>query len=308
MFGRRSDGKKIRGMSGFDRMQALIVGKTRVDCTNQFSMDVFAQPIEDYIKQKSEKDGINYAYRDIIIASIVRCFYLRPRLNRFVVAGNFYQRNFIDVSMLVHKNLKQGGQEAAIKCRFTGRETLAEVKQKLDAEIMRAVSTDNDTDKFVGGMSWMPTWMFRIVVQLFRFMDRFGLCSDKLLYNASPFHCSIFFADLKSIHLDSVQHHLYNFGNCGFFCAMSKERKKPVSCSKTDQVKTASIVELKVSIDERFIDGLYYSGMIKAVRRMFENPECLETAPTDDEIKKLPLTPKQAKVEAKRKRKTEKKK
>jgi len=307
MFGHRPDGKKIKGVSGFDRMQALMVGKTRVDSTNQFSLDIYAQAFDDYIKQKSEKEGIDYSYRDIVIASIVRCFYLRPRLNRFVVAGNFYQRKFIDVSMSVHKNLKGGGNETTIKCRFTGRETLKEVKQSLDAEIMRAVSSDNSTDKLTGGMSWMPTWMFRMAVGVMKFLDRFGFVSDKTLFKASPFHCSMFFADLKSIHLDSVQHHLYNFGNCGFFCAMSKERKKPVSCPKTDQIKTASIVELKVSIDERFIDGLYYSGMIKAVKRMFEDPSCLETAPTDDEIKKLPLTPKQAKIEAKRKRKLAKK-
>ena len=308
MFGRRPDGKKIKGVSGFDRMQALLVGKTRVDSSNQFGLDILTDPLDEFIQQKKAEDGTVYSYRDIVIATFVRSFYLRPRLNRFVVAGNFYQRKFIDVSMSVHKNLKGGGNETTIKCRFTGKETIAEIKQQLDAEIIRAVSSDNGTDKFVGGLTWMPTWVFRMFVGTLKFLDRFGFCSDKLLFKASPFHCSIFFADLKSIHLDTVWHHLYNFGNCGFFAAMSKEKKVAKVCPKTDQIKPAQIVELGVSIDERFIDGLYYTGMVKAIKRMFENPSCLERVPEQDEILKLPLTPKQAKIEAKRKRRDEKKK
>jgi len=303
MFGRRPDGKKIKGVSGFDRMQALMVGKTRVDSTNYFTLEVISRPIDQFIKQKIEQDGIAYNYRDIMIAAFVRCFYVRPRLNRFVVAGNFYQRKHIDVSMSVHKSLRTGANETTIKCRFTGRETLKEVKQALDTEIKRAVSSDNGTDSFSRGMSWMPTWMFRLAVGLLKFLDRFGLASGKMLFKASPFHTSIFFSDLKSIHMETVWHHLYNFGNCGFFATMSKEHKKPVSDPQTGEIKTEQVFEMGASIDERYIDGLYYHGMVKMLKRFFENPAGLEEPVTEEDIKKVPLTPKQAKAEAKRKRK-----
>jgi len=294
MFGKRPDGKKIKGISGFDRMAALFVGKTRVEATNYFTIDTCADVFDEYIK-KNQAHGVQYTYRDIVIASLVRMFYLRKRLNRFVMLGDFYQRNFIDVSMVVHKSLKIGAEESTIKCRFTGKETIAEIKTALDASIKQAVEGTNDTDLFTRALTNTPTFFLRIVVGMIKLLDRWGMLSDNFLYTTSPFHCSIFFADLKSIHLDTVWHHLYNFGNCGFFVSMGKEKKKPVCCEKTNEIKAKRIVELGVSIEERFIDGLYYSGMIKAVRRIWENPSCLEIAPKDDEIKREPLTPAQTK-------------
>jgi len=297
----RADGKKIKGMGGFDRMLALVVGKTRVESTNLFTMDIITKTMDEFIASR-KKDGVEYSYRDIVIAALVRTFYLRPRLNRFVVAGNFYQRNFIDVAMTVHKDLRSGGEEAAIKCRFTGKETIQEIKASLDKEIYDAVMNNNQTDKFTSAINWLPTWVFRWIVRGMRVLDRYGLLTDKFMFKVSPFHSSIFFADLKSIHLDRIYHHLYNFGNCGFFCAMGKDKMKALVDERSGEIKPTKVVELGVSEDERFIDGLYYTGMIKVIHRLLDNLELLERAPEDDEVKKCP-TPKEIKKQKKQKRK-----
>ena len=282
---RRPDGKKIKGISGFDRILSLIVGKTRNETTNFWTTQMSTLFIDPYIEEK-RKEGMELTYRDIIISLLVRVFYLRPRLNRFVVGGNFYQRNFIDVAVTLHKNLRTGDGETAIKCRFTGKETIYEIKKQLDEKIDIAMNATNDTDDFSRRINWMPTWLLRLFVRCFRGLDRLGLLSDKFLLNTSPFHASIFFADLKSIHLGKIYHHLYNFGNCGFFCTMGKEKQIPIVDEKTGEIKIDKIFELGVSIDERFIDGFYYSGMIKLVNRILENLHCLDRAPHDDEIKK----------------------
>jgi len=275
------------------------MGETRTDCCNQYTYEFSTAPIDAFIERK-RASGVDFNYRDIVIATLVRVFYLRPRFNRFVVKGTFYQRNFIDVAMVMHKSLRTGEQETVIKCRFRGDETINEIKEKIDAEIAKALAGKNDTDNFSGGaMAHMPTWLLRIAARLFKFLDRWGMFSDKFLFTTSPFHTSIFLADLKSIHLDTTWHHLYNFGNCGFFCTLAKSKLKPVVDPKTGLIKTDTTVELGISQDERFTDGLLFSHMIKTAGRIMENLEVMERPATPDEIKHA-HTPAEKKQLAKR--------
>ena len=287
----RKDGKKIKGIDGFFRMGSLLVGEDRVSSTCYYTHQVLAKKMDDFIARKRTEEGVEYTYRDICIAALVRIFYLRPHFNRFVIKGTFYQRNFIDVAMAMHKSLKTGEQETTIKVRFTGKETIQEVKKKVDAEITRALTGENGTDSFSGGgLGRMPTWMLRILLVFMKGLDRCGLLSDKFLFETSPMHASILFVDLKSIHLQPVLHHLYNFGNCGFAITMGKEKIAAYADPKTMEISAQKILELGIAEDERFIDGLTYSHMIKTVNRIIENMETLERVPDDDEIRKPPLT------------------
>jgi len=304
----RKDGKKIKGVDGFTRMGALIINKDRTGCTNFYTQEIPTKSLDEYIAKK-KTEGVDYTYRDIAIATLVRLFHIRPQLNRFVMKGNFYQRNYIDVSMVMHKDLRTGAQETGIKCRFTGKETLEQVKQKLDAEIHKAIFGSNNTDAFTGGfLGKMPTWMIRMLLGVMRWADRWGLLSDKFMFSTSPMHASIVFVDLKSVHLGPVWHHMYNFGNCGFICTMGKEKARAVVDPKTGALKAENVMELGISQDERFIDGLRYSHMIKAMTRIVENMEVLERAPEDDEIKLPPPTAREKKKKAKLAKKEAKRK
>jgi len=292
----RKDGKKIKGTDGFMRMAALLVGEDRVSSTCYYTHEVLAKKMDDFIARKKAEEGIEYTYRDICIAGLVRVFYLRPQLNRFVYKGTFYQRNFIDVAMAMHKSLKTGEQETTIKCRFTGKETIREVKEKVDKEIIRAVTGDNGTDAFSGGfLGKMPTWVLRFILSIMKVGDRLGLFSDKFMFETSPMHASILFVDLKSIHLAPVWHHLYNFGNCGFTCTMGKEKLVAYADPKTMEISAQKVVELGIGEDERFIDGLTYSHMVRTINRIIDNLEILERVPEDDEVRAGPLNPYQKK-------------
>lgn len=301
MFGRRPDGKKIKGLDGVSRLTPLLM-RSREGAVNHITFQTKAGYLDDFIEAK-KTEGIVYTYRDITIAVLVRVFRLLPKLNRFLAGGRFYQRNNIDVSMMVHKSLRTGDDETAIKARFTGDETIAEIKKVLDGEIKKAVFSANETDAFSDFLAKLPHWMIKTVVNFLRLFDRLGLASDKFLQTTSPFHCSIFFADLKSICLEPVvRHHLYNFGNCGLFATMSKEKIMPIADQRTKELKAEKILEIGISMDERFADGLYYSHMIRTSHHIFENLSCLERPPKENEIKAL-KTYKEIKVEKKNKKK-----
>jgi hypothetical protein len=210
----------------------------------------------------------------------------------------------------MHKNLKTGEKETVVKCRFTGKETLAEIKKKLDDTIHNAIFGTNATDKFTDTVgAKLPCWALRAFMAWMRFADRWGLLSEKFMFTTSPFHASIVFGDMKSVHLGPVWHHLYNFGNCGFFATMSKEKLKAHVDPKTMEIRPEKIIELGIAEDERFVDGLTYSHMIKTVERMMENLSVLETVPEEEDRKwphaskrELKLRAKWAKQDAKKKK------
>jgi len=282
----RKDGRRIKGINGFTRIAAQMLGNTRVETTNLYTQEVITKPMDEYIAKKSKEDGVEYTYRDIAIATLVRVFYLRPHLNRFVYRGNFYQRNYIDIAIVMHKNLRTGEQETVVKCRFTGKETLREVKQILDTTIIRAMTETVETDEFVNKIgSKLPTWLLRCAMSMMRWADRWGLLSDNFMFTVSPFHTSVLFADMKSVHLGPVWHHMYNFGNCGFMACMGKEKKKAIVDVKTNTIQPTQVLELGISMDERFIDGLTYSHVIKTIERAVANLTVLERAPEEDERK-----------------------
>lgn len=299
MFGRRADGKKVKGLDGLTRMMPLFM-KSREGSTNFITIQLPAKKYDEFIAAK-KAEGINYTYRDITIALIVRAFKLFPKCNRFITAGRIYQRKHIDVSMAVQKNLRTGDDETVVKMRFEGSETISEIKKNTDAVIAKVLIEKNGTDSVSDGLSKLPLWMMKIAMGFMRFCDHFGLFSDKILY-ASPFHCSAFFNDLKSIRLGKIYHHLYNFGNCGFFAAMGKEKWLPMVDQITHEIKAEKILELGISADERYLDGLYYSNFLRTMQKVIDNFSCLERPPLDDEIHYI-KTVKQIKAEKKQKKK-----
>ena len=287
---------KIKGIDGFFRMASLFVGTDRVGSSNNYTHQMITKSMDEYIAKK-KLEGKTYAYQDIIIAALVRVFYLRPRLNRFVYSGVFYQRNWVDIAIAMQKNLRTGEQETTIKCRFTGRETLDEVKAVLDAEQTRAMTGSNGTDKFTGGPGNLPIPMVRALIKTIYTFDRWGWLSEKFMYTTSPFHSSIFFSNMKSIHLGPVWHHLYNFGNCGLFCSLGKDEVKPVVVD--GKLTAANALELAITEDERFIDGLTFAHVLKTLNRMCSDLTVLERRAEPDEIMYGFQSPKQKKWQLK---------
>jgi hypothetical protein len=279
---KRADGVEIKKLNSVVKMTPFLL-PSREGSTNTMTIRQSVKPFNDFIAQR-QKEGLEYNYRDIIIASAVRLFKMRPKFNRFIIGGRFYQRKWIDISMMVHKSLRTGEEETNIKCRFTGYETLAEVKSIVDTEIKKVVGVKSTMDSTVDALSKLPLWMLKFVVGAIKTFDKLGLLGDKFLRNNSPFHASLFITDLRSIGLDSICHHLYNFGNCGTFAALGKEKQVP-TVNENGEVAVDKVMDIGLSLDERCFDGLYCSQTLRAWKKMLDNPWCLEDSLEEYEIK-----------------------
>lgn len=280
MFGRRSDGVELKTMPAEFKLMPMLM-KERSDSQVFFNQDVPISAIEEYISKKNE-EGIRITLIDVVFAGIVRILGQRPALNRFAKNGRAYQRNGITICMSIKKSLTDEGEETTIKVPFTGKENLFEVKDKLQKMIAENKSQENEngTDKTADFLSKIPTGILKAVVGFLVHLDNKGRLPKKII-EISPFHTSAFVTNVGSLGIDSIYHHIYNFGTTSLFFAVGKKKKSYVF--EDEEIVKEKCVNLAFVGDERICDGYYYAHSFKMLTRYLRHPELLEKT-LDEEL------------------------
>ena len=273
MFGHRNDGRKLKTLPPFFKVIPNIMLE-RNDSQVLFKQDIAIKNLDEYIDKKAE-EGIKISYMHIVYAALVRIIAERPRLNRFAMNGTIYARNKIYVSLAIKKSLTDDGEETTTKAEFNGTENIFEVKRKIDAiiEQNKDTSADNDTDIVAKTLSLIPNWLIRIIIKILRSLDRHGML-PKSLIKASPFHTSVFLTNVGSLGIDSIYHHIYNFGTTSMFFSMGKKKKSYIY--EDEEFKEEKCITLAFVGDERICDGYYYASSFKLLSKYLKKPELLE--------------------------------
>lgn len=275
MFGKRPDGRLIRTLDPLQMIMPYIM-KTRTDSMNTYEDTFPCEPMDLYIKEK-EAEGLKIGYMHILIAAVVRLIALRPQLNRFVMRNRIYARPKVWISFVVHPTLKDGSTETVIKLCFDGTETILEIAEKINEAIRKETvlrTGENGTDKLARVLTCVPSFIIRFLVNTLMWMDRHNML-PKFVLNLSPFHTTMFVTNLKSLGINHVHHHVYEFGTTGLFLAFGKEQVIPV-VQKGETVHEKHLGYSLVS-DERFCDGLYFALSLRQLRKILRNPAILET-------------------------------
>lgn len=282
MFSKRPDGRVIRDLAPMDQIIPYIM-KTRTDSMNMYEDTFPCEPMDQYIKEKAA-EGIQLGYMHIIIAAIVRLMALRPQLNRFVMNRRIYARPKIWVSFVVHPTLQDGSTGTTIKLCFEGTESILEIAKIVEDAIKKETTKrvgENGTDKLIRGiMRGIPRPLIKLVINFLMWMDRHNIL-PRFILELSPFHTSIFITNLKSLGISHIFHHVYEFGTTGLFFAMGKEKVVPTM--KGDTVVPQKHMGFGLVSDERFCDGLYYALSLRQLRKIMQNPACLEK-PLDSKV------------------------
>ena len=275
MLKRRPDGRVVKSIPPIQKIMPYIM-KTRTDSMNMYD-DIFdCAAMDAYIKEK-EAEGLKLSYMHIMIAGVVRMIALRPQLNRFVMNGRIYTRHKIYVSFVVHPRLCDGDAETTIKLEFQGTETIGEIAETINQRIKEETTAregENGTDKLARVLTNIPGPVIRFAVNTLMWMDRHNLL-PKAIIDLSPFHTSFFITNLKSLGINYIFHHTYEFGTTGLFFAIGKEQKK-VELDKDDTISKEKQMGWGLVSDERFCDGLYFALSLRQLRKFMKNPKLLE--------------------------------
>ncbi len=275
--GDRYDGWRVRQV---DPVFAVIpyILRTRTDAQNYFEERVPIDKIEAFIRENREEiPGLSIMH--VIIAAMVRLVSQRPNLNRFVVWNKIFARNYMNISLVVKRSLTDDGEETLIKPYFLPTDTLKDVVERINKELEenQQEGQENSSDKISKILGMLPDFLMRTVVFSFMWLDKVGML-PRIIEQASPWHSSLFLTNIGSIGIESIYHHLYEFGNCSIFAAMGKKSQVQKVTRDGDVINSKTIL-LKFVVDERICDGFYYASSLRMLNKIFQNPEQLLSPP-----------------------------
>ncbi|MBR3843944.1 MAG: 2-oxo acid dehydrogenase subunit E2 [Clostridia bacterium] len=286
-FGDRYDGYRVRELDLPFHIIPVIM-RNRCDSEVFFEETVDIAELEQFVRQKRKTDLPKLSTLHVVLAAMVRVLALRPRINRFVAGKKIFAHNNIRFSMTVKRSLVMDGEETEILPVFEPTDTLADVMERfnnaLEAAVNEETKGENKSDAVNRLFSYIPTFLKSFVVFLLRNLDKVGLM-PKFLYRASPFHSSAYITDVGSLGIDSVYHHLYEFGTTSCFLAIGKKITENYVTPQGETAKRKVLV-FRFVVDERICDGYYYASAMKLFRKYIKHPDLLELPPKElpDEI------------------------
>lgn len=279
----RPDGKRVKDMDPLFKIIPNLM-EYRHDSQVFYTVDAPLDEITKYINVKRAQ-GVNIGYMHVFYLMFIKVIKNRPKLNRFLMQNRMYQRDEISISMTVKQSLTDDGNEGTTKCIFTGDETISEVAKILnDAVESEKNPDDSEILKLVNTLNKIPSFIARAFTKFMMFLDRRDLM-PKSIIKVSPFHATAYFTNVGSIGIDSVYHHLYDFGTIGMFVAMGKKFQKLIS--EKGVIKEAPHVRLSIVIDERVVDGFYFASSMRLLDRYIRNPFKLDEKETEEYLKEV---------------------
>ncbi|MBQ7646767.1 MAG: 2-oxo acid dehydrogenase subunit E2 [Clostridia bacterium] len=281
-FGDRRDGKLIRDLDSLHFITGIIY-PNRCDNEAFISERIDLTAVNEYLKKKN-RDDPQYKYNlfQIIVTSILKTITLRPKMNRFIVRGNFYQRNEVSAAFVVKKIFSDNGAEALAFLHSKPDDTIDTVHQKIFEQVSsaRSETVDSTTDS-MDIFNKLPRFISKAAIRFIMFLDRHGKVPRSMIAN-DPYYSSVVLSNLGSIKLKSGYHHLTNWGTCSMICLIGEIKDRPYY-DENGNVTMKSSVDLGLTIDERLADGYYYSKSMRLIRKLLENPELLEK-PLSEEV------------------------
>ena len=211
---------------------------------------------------------------EVILAAALRSFALRPKINRFISNGRFWQRNAIVFNFVAKKELTDEGQEVNVKIAFDPGDTLVEVARKVAQSVKASISAaGEDNERIVNFAGRLPVPILRIALNAYNWLDRHNLLGASLLAS-DPMWCSLFLTNVGSFGLDAPFHHLFERGNCHIFLAVGKVADERVLAAD-GSAETRKLLILRYSYDDRIADGVYMGKALEYVKDFAEHPEKL---------------------------------
>ena len=110
--GDRRDGRLLRELDSLHFITGIIY-PNRCDNEAYISVKVDLTAMNAYLAKKNETEtDFPYTMFHLVVAALLKTITLRPKLNRFIVNSNFYQRNEVSAAFVVKKQFSDRGAEA----------------------------------------------------------------------------------------------------------------------------------------------------------------------------------------------------
>ena len=281
--GDRKDGVLLRDIDPLHYVTGILY-PNRCDNEAYISERINLINLNEYLAAKNA-DGPVYKYNmfQLIVTALVKTITLRPKLNRFIVNGKFYQRNEVSSSFVVKREFSDKGEEVLAFLHTKGDDTLESIHEDIYRQVTKFRGDEyvDPSSKAMDIFNRMPMWLSRGLIKTVMQLDKHGKVPTGLI-ETDPYYSSCVISNVGSIKLKSGYHHLTNWGTCSLFCLIGEIKNRPVF-EDDGSYKMVPTVDLGLTIDERLADGYYYSKSVKLLEYLLMNPELLER-PLNEEV------------------------
>jgi hypothetical protein len=216
----------------------------------------------------------------LFLHGCARALHERPGLNRFVSGGHLYQRREVALSFAAKRAFKDEAPIVTCKVEFPQAEPFAACISRLTGSVKEGRSgKELPVDKELKLTFLLPSFLVGWGVRFLMWLDRHNLMPAAMI-KPDPMFASLFAANLGSVGIDDVTHHLYEYGNVSLFGAMGKAGPHIV-VGDDGQPAVKEAVKVRWSFDERINDGFYCASSLGLVRELLEDPAAVLGAPEE---------------------------
>ena len=226
--GDRRDGRLLRELDSLHFITGILY-PNRCDNEAYISLRVDLTAMNEYLAKVNETETeFPYTMFHIVVAALIKTITLRPKLNRFIVNSNFYQRNEVSAAFVVKKQFSDKGAEALAFLHGKDEFTLKDVHAYIRSQVTecRSEKVDSSTEN-MDILNKLPRWLGKTAVKFIMWLDKHGWV-PKDMVATDPYYSSVVLSNLGSIKLKCGYHHLTNWGTCSLFCIIGEKAVRPV--------------------------------------------------------------------------------
>lgn len=265
---RRHDGDLIRGEPPMRRIMPYLM-RRRNESVVYHDAVYQIERTREWLKAYNRTHDERATLFHILSYAVAQTLHARPALNRFVAGSRVYQRRGVQLSFVVKKDMQDDGPSTTVKVRGEPGEAFRLYAARLAAVISEAQNTERHVDKETGLIMLLPGFLVRALVAFARWLDHWHLY-PRLMTDDDPMYASVFLANLGSVGVSDVYHHLYEYGTVSIFGAISAPARMPFV--EGDAVVPRAGVRVRWSFDERIHDAFYCAKSLELVRKIVETP------------------------------------
>lgn len=274
VFGRR-DGKLVKKLPSVRRIVPHLM-PTRLEAMvyypQHLDVERFSTWLEEVNATRPADEQVRFFH--FFLTAFARLYRQRPELNRFISGRRTYEHNDIIFSSTVKKAMTDGADEAQVLMKFSGTETVDEVRNLVEKALGKARDPEkNYADRLVGALLHIPGALLGGIARLAFALDAVNLM-PKFLQDAIPMYSSAYLVNLGSLKAEAPFHHLYQRGTASVFVSIGTIRPEAV-VDDEGEIVARRRVDVVYTIDERVTGGFYLVRSSQLLQSMFDDPESL---------------------------------
>jgi hypothetical protein len=265
---RRHDGDPVQGLPPSRRIMPIILrGRNESIVLHDSVFEIAGARL--WLKAYNRTHAHRATLFHLVAYGCAAALHARPELNRFASGGRIYQRRGVQLAFVAKRELSDTGEMATVKIEVPPGDPFPSFVERITGAIEGARGAPRAIDREEAFFASLPVALLRAAFRLILAIDDWNLL-PRWFTRDDPMFASLFLANLGSAGISDAYHHLYEYGNCSLFGAMSAPQRMTFVDGTNVVVREG--LRIRWSFDERINDAFYSARSLRIVQRILEDP------------------------------------